>query len=129
MSSVLFRNIGVLVSGAIEQPLVEADAIYVEDGVIKEIGVERPAETVIDVRGATVTPGLWDAHHHPFFGEYTPRADALNVLTRTVQAGTTCLVSAGSAHQPGMYLPSSALPNVQAFHSRARARLLSSHLQ
>jgi enamidase len=122
MTTVLFRNIGTLISGDLSQPLLEADAIYVEDGLIKEIGTERPAETVVDVRGATVTPGLWDAHHHPFFGEYTPRADAFNVMTRSVQAGTTCLVSAGSAHQPGMYLPSSSLPNVQAHGFREGLR-------
>jgi enamidase len=122
MDSVLFRNIGVLVSGAIERPIIETDSVYVEDGIIKEIGTERSAETVVDVRGATLTPALWDAHHHPFFGEYTPRADAFHVMTRTARAGTTCLVSAGSAHQPGMYLPSELLPNVQAHMFRGGLR-------
>ncbi|MBV9598898.1 MAG: amidohydrolase family protein [Chloroflexi bacterium] len=118
MSSVLFRNIGTLLSGYVEKPLMHADSVFVRDGVITEIGTQPEADTIVDVRGATLTPGLWDAHHHPYFGEYTPRAEGFNVVSRTVRSGTTTLVSAGPAHQPGMYLPSARLPNVQA-HSRA----------
>jgi enamidase len=117
VGSVLFRNIGTLISGDIHKPLSDASSVYIEDGIIKGIRSEQAAETVIDVRGATLAPGFWDAHHHPYFGEYTPRAEAFNTMTKTVRAGTTAVVSAGPAHQPGIYLPSETIPNVQAhFH-------------
>ena len=119
MSTVFIRNIGTLISGDISSPIVEADSLFIEDGFIKQVGgPEQPAETVIDVRGASVTPGLWDAHSHPYFGEYTPRVEAMNVMSRIVKAGTTCVVSAGAAHQPGIYLPSATIPNVQALSYR-----------
>ena len=101
MSRVLFRNIGTLISGDIGQPILEASSIVVEDGRISELGSEPSADVVIDVRGATVTPRLWDAHHHPYYGEYTPRAEAYNAITKTLRAGTTAVVSAGPRHQPG----------------------------
>ena len=89
MGSVLFRNIGTIVSGDVNHPLVPATSLYVEDGLIQEIGTERPAEVVVDVRGTTVTPGLWDAHFHPYYGEYTPRAYANETISLTVRAGST----------------------------------------
>lgn len=79
-----------------------------------EIGTEPDAETVIDVHGATLAPGFWDSHFHPYFGDYSPRQRVDGAVERTVMSGTTTLVSAGAGHQPGMYLPSPTLPNVQA---------------
>lgn len=117
----LFRNIGTLVSGDLAGPLLDADSLVVRDGRIAALGrgLDAPdADVVVDVRGATVTPGLWDAHFHPYFGEYTPRAEAHSTISKTVRSGTTSLVSAGPAHQPGMYLPSASLPNVQAHSAR-----------
>jgi len=114
LGSAFFCNIGTLISGDIRQPILHASSVYVEDGVIREIGTQRQADIVIDVRGATLAPGLWDAHHHPYFGEYSPRQEIFNTMAKTVRAGTTSVVSAGSGHQPGMYLPSESLPNVQA---------------
>ncbi len=123
MTTVGLRNIGTLVSGDIAQPLLPGTSVWVEDGRIVQVGgPDRPAEVLVDVRGATVTPGLWDAHHHPYFGQYTPRAEAFGTMTKTVRSGTTCVVSAGPAHQPGIYLPSPTLPNVQAHSSNRGLR-------
>jgi enamidase len=113
-ASTTVRGIGTLLSGDVRNPLLEATSIYIEDGRIAAIGEERDAEVVIDAQGATLAPGLWDSHHHPYFGDYSPRQEAAGTVTRLVKAGTTSLVSAGAGHQPGMYLPSANLPNVQA---------------
>ncbi|MFI5266518.1 MAG: amidohydrolase family protein [Chloroflexota bacterium] len=112
--SVLFRNVGTLVSGDLAQPLLEASSVFVEDGVIKEIGAERLADTIVDVRGATLAPAYWDSHSHPYFGEYSPRVEARNVISRTVRGGTATLISAGPTHHPGIYLPSEQMPNIQS---------------
>jgi enamidase len=119
MSSTLFHNVGTLISGDLSQPQLKASTVYIEDGVIKEVGGPvRSADTTIDVDGATLAPGLWDAHFHPYFGEYSPRVEVFNTIMRTIRSGVTSLVSAGAGHQPGMYLPSERLPNVQALASQ-----------
>lgn len=110
----LFRNIGTLLSGNLDEPILLADSVFVEDGVIQAVGGEHEADTIIDVQGATLAPGFWDSHFHPYFGDYSPRQQINGVVERTVASGVTTLVSAGAGHQPGMYLPSPTLPNVQA---------------
>ena len=111
---ILFRNIGTLLSGDLAEPILSASSVLVEDGVISEIGTEPDADVVIDVHGATLAPGLWDSHFHPYFGDYSPRQKINGAVERTAASGVTTLVSAGAGHQPGMYLPSPTLPNVQA---------------
>jgi enamidase len=110
----LVKGIGTLITGDIHAPLSDATSILVADGRIEAIGEERDADTTIEVHGATVAPGFWDSHHHPYFGDYSPRQEAAGTVTRQVRVGVTSLVSAGAGHQPGMYLPSPSLPNVQA---------------
>lgn len=78
MKKVLLKNIGTLVSGKLEDPLLVADAILIEDGRISKVGLLRDmgdveAETIIDCAGTTVAPGLIDSHCHPVLGDFTPR--------------------------------------------------------
>ena len=75
MTTALFRNVGTLLSGDIDRPIVDATSVLVTDGRISAIGAGGPADVEIDVRGATLAPGLWDSHIHPYFGEYSPRQD------------------------------------------------------
>jgi hypothetical protein len=124
---VLFRNIGTLLSGDLAEPILSAASLLVTDGVISEIGTEPDADTVIDLHGSTLAPGFWDSHFHPYFGDYSPRQRVNGAIERTAASGVTTLVSAGAGHQPGMYLPSPTLPNVQAGragkgHNPVRAR-------
>jgi len=107
MPSVLISNIGALVTGDLNQPLRNADSIYVEDGLIREIGwgIERRAEVVIDARGITAIPGLIDSHSHPTFGEFTPAQNSLSWITHYMHGGVTALISAGELHVPGLPLP------------------------
>jgi enamidase len=113
----LIRGIGTLISGDVRSPLMKQTRITIDDGRIVAIGDEAEPEGVdqmIDANGSSVAPGLWDSHYHPYFGDYSPRQEAGSTVTRTVKAGVTSMVSAGAGHQPGMYLPSPNLPNVQA---------------
>jgi len=66
----VIRNIGLLLSGRLEQPILDADTILAENGRITAIGRAADidtagATTVIDAHGTTVTPGLIDSHVHP----------------------------------------------------------------
>jgi enamidase len=106
MEKVLLKNIGILVSGNIEKPLLQADAIWIEDGVIKRVGAlaemdEKAAQVVVDCAGTTVTPGLIDSHVHPVLGDFTPRQKQLDFLESEVHGGVTTAVSAGEVHLPG----------------------------
>jgi enamidase len=106
MSKVLLKNIGTLISGDIANPLLKADAIWIEEGLIKEVGFlkemdEKGADTVIDCAGTTVTPGLFDSHVHPVLGDFTPRQKQQDFLESEVHGGVTTAISAGEVHLPG----------------------------
>jgi len=106
MATLLLKNIGTFVSGNIEKPLLEADAIWIEDGVIKNVGAlkdmnEKAAEVVVDCAGTTVAPGLIDSHVHPVLGDFTPRQKQLDFMESEVHGGVTTAVSAGEVHLPG----------------------------
>ncbi|MDP3617503.1 MAG: Enamidase, partial [Rhodoferax sp.] len=75
---VVIRNIGLLLSGDIDQPILDADTIVVNDGLIVAVGKAKDcdleqARTVIDAQQTCVAPGLIDSHVHPVFGDWTPR--------------------------------------------------------
>lgn len=106
MMKVLLKNIATLVSGNIEKPLLQADAIWIEDGIIRKAGAletmdEKAAQVVVDCAGTTVAPGLIDSHVHPVFGDFTPRQKQLGFLESELHGGVTTAVSAGEVHLPG----------------------------
>ncbi len=103
MSTVLVKNAGLLLSGQVDQPILEADSIVIEDGLIKEVGVglECAGARVIDAAGAAVTPGLVDSHCHVVLGDYTPRQQMQNFLESSLHGGVTTSISAGEVHLPG----------------------------
>lgn len=100
----VLAGIGTLVTGDLDAPVSDADSLLVEDGRIAAVGsgLERePADRVIDVRGATVGPGLIDSHCHVVFGDYTPRQTAVGFLSSYVHGGIVAAVSPGEIHLPG----------------------------
>jgi len=106
MSGVLLKNIGTLVSGNMEKPILQADAIWIEEGMIKRVGFlqdmdEKAAQVIIDCAGTTVTPGLIDSHCHPVLGDFTPRQKELGFLDSELHGGVTTVISAGEVHLPG----------------------------
>src|SRR5688572_13364572 len=58
----LIRNIGLVLSGDLARPILEADAILAVDGTIAAIGkakeIDAAGATVIDANGVAVAPGL-----------------------------------------------------------------------
>jgi enamidase len=103
---VVIRNVGLMLSGALEHPILDADTVVVEDGVIKAVGRAKDcdtanAKTTIDARGTTLAPGLIDSHVHPVFGDWTPRQSQLGWIDSTLNGGVTTMISAGEVHLPG----------------------------
>src|SRR5713101_263424 len=99
----LISNIGLIVSGDIAKPLLDGDSIVVVDGTIAAVGkgLDGDADTVIDVKGSTVIPGLIDSHCHPVFGDFTPRQRTIDFIESGLHGGVTTVVSAGEVHLPG----------------------------
>ena len=102
----VIRNIGLLLSGAIENPILDADAIVAVDGRITVVGRLKDvdvsgATTVVDAKGVVVAPGLIDSHVHPVSGDWTPRQNQLGWINSTLHGGVTTMISAGEVHQPG----------------------------
>jgi enamidase len=106
MTTVLLKNIGILVSGRLDQPLLDADAVMIRNGLIDKVGridqmqVDEPG-VVIDCKETTVVPGLIDTHCHPVFGDYTPKQNQIGFLDSMLHGGVTTAISAGEVHLPG----------------------------
>ncbi|MEO9874322.1 MAG: amidohydrolase family protein [Anderseniella sp.] len=105
-AKLVIQNIGLILSGKIEQPILDGDCIVALDGRISQIGYARDldldnADTLIDAHGTCVSPGLIDSHVHPVIGDYTPRQQQLNWIDSTLHGGVTCMISAGEVHAPG----------------------------
>ena len=103
---VVIRNVGLMLSGDLERPILEADTVVVDDGVIVAIGRECDCDTgnakrVIDARGTALAPGLIDSHCHPVFGDWTPRQNQLGWIDSCLHGGVTTMISAGEVHLPG----------------------------
>lgn len=103
MAKLLIKNIGKMISGDIKNPLIDADALLIEDGKIARIGkgLEIGVEKVIDAKGVTLTPGLIDSHFHPVFGDFTPRQNQIGFIESSLHGGVTTMISAGEVHLPG----------------------------
>ena len=106
MPQVLLENIGMLISGRLEEIILDADAILVENGLIAQVGNRRDMDVkkgavVIDCNGTTVIPGLIDTHCHPVFGDFTPKQNQIGFLEGMLHGGVTTAISAGEIHLPG----------------------------
>jgi enamidase len=105
-TKLVIQNIGLLLSGKLEQPVLDGDCIVALDGRIAAIGYAKDldtdeAGTVIDAMGAAVSPGLIDSHVHPVIGDYTPRQQQLGWIDSCLHGGVTTMISAGEVHLPG----------------------------
>ena len=103
---VVIRNIGLLLSGDIDRPVLDADTVVVHDGRISAVGRAADCDlseptTLIDARGTCLAPGLIDSHVHPVFGDWTPRQSQLGWIESTLHGGVTTMISAGEVHLPG----------------------------
>jgi enamidase len=102
----VIRNIGLLLSGDLKQPILDADTIVADKGRITAIGRAKSLDTSaakieIDAKGTAIAPGLIDSHVHPVFGDWTPRQSQLNWIDSFLHGGVTTMISAGEVHLPG----------------------------
>ena len=103
---VVIRNVGLMLSGDIDRPVLEADTVVIDDALITAVGRERDcdlagATTIIDARQTCLAPGLIDSHVHPVFGDWTPRQNQIGWIDSTLHGGVTTMISAGEVHLPG----------------------------
>jgi enamidase len=102
----VIRNIGLLLSGDLQKPILAADTVVVKGGRISAIGQEKEldcesATGIIDANGTALLPGLIDSHVHPVAGDWTPRQNQLGWIDSCLHGGVTTMISAGEVHMPG----------------------------
>lgn len=105
-SRLVIRNIGLLLSGNLERPILDADTVVAVEGKITAVGKEKDLDTeganlVIDAKGTTLAPGLIDSHVHPVAGDWTPRQNQIGWIDSYLHGGVTTMISAGEVHTPG----------------------------
>jgi len=123
----VIRNIGLLLSGDLDRPVLDADTVVAVDGVITAVGKQNDCDisqpdTLIDAKGTCLAPGLIDSHVHPVFGDWTPRQSQLGWIESTLNGGITTMISAGEVHLPGrpkdiVGLKALAITAQRAFHN------------
>src|SRR5512134_586962 len=102
----VIRNVGLMLSGDLKRPILDADALIADKGRIVAFGKEKDLDTsqaqvTIDAKGCALSPGLIDSHVHPVFGDWTPRQNQLGWIDSFLNGGVTTMISAGEVHLPG----------------------------
>jgi len=105
-TKLVIRNIGLLLSGDLDQPILDADTVVAVNGIIHAVGREKDldltsATTTVDAKGTALAPGLIDSHVHPVCGDWTPRQNQLGWIDSCLHGGVTTMISAGEVHTPG----------------------------
>jgi enamidase len=105
-SKLVIRNIGLLLSGDLDKPILDVDTVIAVNGRIESFGREKDldtahATTVIDAKGTALAPGLIDSHVHPVAGDWTPRQNQFGWIDSFLHGGVTTMISAGEVHTPG----------------------------
>ena len=102
----VIRNIGLLLSGDLERPILDADTVVAIGDRIVAVDKEKNVDTTqaaitIDAKGTALAPGLIDSHVHPVCGDWTPRQNQLGWIDSYMHGGVTTMISAGEVHTPG----------------------------
>jgi enamidase len=102
----VIHNIGLLLSGDIGNPILDADTVVAVNGKISAVGKAKDLDAAsatirIDAKGTTLAPGLIDSHVHPVAGDWTPRQNQIGWIDSYLHGGVTTMVSAGEVHTPG----------------------------
>jgi len=102
----VIRNIGLLLSGDLNQPILDSDTIVCAGDRISAVGKEKDLDTAsatvtVDAKGTALAPGFIDSHVHPVCGDWTPRQNQLGWIDSYLHGGVTTMISAGEVHTPG----------------------------
>src|ERR1700709_499509 len=107
-TKLVIRNIGLLRSGAMEKPILDADTIVAANGRITPIGKATdgdpadppPPTPMVDPLGTRVAPDLIDSHVHPVAGDWTPRQNQMGWIDSFLHGGGPPIISPGGGGQP-----------------------------
>src|SRR2546429_276948 len=105
-TKLVIRNIGLLLSGDLANPILDVDTVVAVGDRIAAVGKEKDVDTsqatvTIDAKGTALSPGLIDNHVHPVAGDWTPRQNQLGWIDSYMHGGVTTMISAGEVHTPG----------------------------
>ena len=105
-TKLVIRNVGLLLSGDLARPILDADTVVATGGRITAVGKQQDVDTsgatvTIDAKGTALAPGLIDSHVHPVCGDWTPRQNQLGWIDSYLHGGVTTMISAGEVHTPG----------------------------
>jgi enamidase len=105
-SKLVIRNIGILLSGDLANPILDADTVVATGDRITAVGKEKDldishASVTVDAKGTALSPGFIDSHVHPVCGDWTPRQNQLGWIDSSLHGGVTTMISAGEVHTPG----------------------------
>src|ERR1700757_1109770 len=105
-SKLVIRDIGLLLSGGLDHPILDADVVVGVGDRIVAVGKEKEVDTsgatvAVDAKGTALAPGLIDSHVHPVCGDWTPRQNQLGWIDSCLHGGVTTMISAGEVHTPG----------------------------
>jgi enamidase len=125
-AKLVIRNIGLLLSGDLSQPILDADTVIAVNGRISAVGKEKDLDVEgavlrINANGTTLIPGLIDSHVHPVAGDWTPRQNQLGWIDSNLHGGVTTMISAGEVHTPGRPKDITGLKAMAIFAQRAFA--------
>ncbi|MEM3507046.1 MAG: amidohydrolase family protein [Candidatus Bathyarchaeia archaeon] len=103
---VAITNIDKIVSGDINNPILKADTILIENGIIKEVGYSnelniKDTSITIDANGLVICPGFIDPHVHPPLEDYSPQNRMLGPMEEGCMWGITTFISEGE-QGPGL---------------------------
>jgi len=131
-SKLVIRNLGLILSGDLRNPILDADTVVAIDGKIAAVGKEKDldlagATTVITGNGTTLIPGLIDSHVHPVAGDWTPRQNQLGWIDSYLHGGVTTMISAGEVHTPGRPKDVVGLKAMAIFAQRAFSAFMPVH--
>jgi enamidase len=101
MSGLEVTGLRGIVSGRLEEPVIQATELRCERGRIVGYEATGDAELVIEAQGGYAIPGLIDSHAHIVFGDWTPRQSALGWIASSLHGGVTMMMSASEVHLPG----------------------------
>jgi enamidase len=104
---ILVRNIGLLLSGDLSNPMLQADAILIEDGRIAAVG--RAGELAERGPGRLRHRCAWLRGRAgpgrqpcpPGDRDWTPRQNQMGWVESNLHGGVTTMISAGEVHLPG----------------------------
>ena len=117
MATLVIKNIGTIVSGDINKPILEGSVIVVEDNLISAIGGEELLAnigdaTVVDANNTTVTPGLWDTHVHVTSGDYGTRQKTVGYIESAKNGGVTTMMEGTRELVPPLHVIRPAGPRI-----------------